>query len=203
MSGILKARYLINERVLFHPTKCAAGAMLGTTVQLLGLRDLPGWMQVLGDQEFLRTLMEISGNLESLVPRFSTQLTAPNPVSWSEVARHAWSLNTRMAEILERCIEWIIPDAPKREPLTAVQIDSLLSRARSARNVIWRLTARRFPKLAYRLREAHHTGGPRKSKLQKPIRDRKIGMRWSDELKRFVGCRWVPSSSIAHGERRR
>jgi len=47
MSGILKARYLINERVLFHPTKCAAGAMLGTAVQLLGLHDLPPWMQVL------------------------------------------------------------------------------------------------------------------------------------------------------------
>jgi HD superfamily phosphohydrolase len=159
MSGILKARYLINERVLFHPTKCAAGAMLGTTVQLLGLRDLPGWMQVLGDQEFLRALMEISGNLESLVPRFSAQLTSPKPVSWAEVTRSAWSLNARMAEILERCIEWIIPEAPKNELLTSAQIDLLLSRARSARNVVWRLTARRFPKLAYRLREAHHTGG--------------------------------------------
>lgn len=159
MSGILKARYLINERVLFHPTKCAAGAMLGTTVQLLGLRDLPGWMQVLGDQEFLRTLIEISGNLESLVPRFSAQITSPKPLSWVEITRGASSLNSRMAEILERCIEWIVPEAPRDEPLTAVQIDSLLLRARSARNVVWRLTARRFPKLAFRLREAHHTGG--------------------------------------------
>jgi HD superfamily phosphohydrolase len=32
ISGILKARYLINERVVLHPTKCAAGAMLGTAI---------------------------------------------------------------------------------------------------------------------------------------------------------------------------
>jgi hypothetical protein len=159
MSGILKARYLINERVLFHPTKCAAGAMLGTTVQLLGLRDLPGWMQVLGDQEFLRVLIEISRNLEGLVPRFSGQLTSPKPLSWAEITRSALSLNPRMSEIIEKSVEWILPDAPKTEPLATAQIDLLLFRARSARNVVWRLTARRFPKLAYRLREAHHTGG--------------------------------------------
>src|SRR5262249_25957591 len=141
MSGILKARYLINERVLFHPTKCAAGAMLGTTVQLLGLRDLPGWMQVLGDQEFLRTLTEISGNLESLIPRFSSQITSPKPIAWPEITRNAWSLSPRMADILEKCIEWIVPDAPKAEPLTETQIELLLARARSARNVVWRLTA--------------------------------------------------------------
>ena len=60
MSGILKTRYVINERVLFHPTKCAAGAMLGTGVQLLGLRQLPAWVQVLGDQEFLAELSRVA-----------------------------------------------------------------------------------------------------------------------------------------------
>jgi HD superfamily phosphohydrolase len=159
MSGILKARYLINERVLFHPTKCAAGAMVGTAVQLLGLRDLPGWMQVLGDQEFLRALMEISRNLEASVPRFSAQVGLAKPQPWGEIVRGTWSLDPRMATILEKSIEWILPDTPKTQPLTLGQAEFLLTRSRSARNVISRLTARRFPKPAYRLRTAHHTGG--------------------------------------------
>jgi len=201
MSGILKARYLINERVLFHPTKCAAGAMLGTTVQLLGLRDLPGWMQVLGDQEFLRVLMEISGNIENLVPRFSAQLTSPKPVSWSDVTRSASSLNARMAEILESCIEWIVPDAPKKEPLTAAQIDLLLSRARSARNVVWRLTARRFPKLAYRLREAHHTGGATEEQIADTYSRPKD--RYTLERKIEEVCKLPMGSIFVHCPRRK
>jgi HD superfamily phosphohydrolase len=157
VSGILKARYLINERVLFHPTKCAAGAMLGTAVQLLGLRDLPGWMQVLGDQELLRKLIEISRNLEALVPSFSDQLARQE--SWVNVVRSAWSADGRMAGILEKAIMWILPDAAAGVTLDTDQIELLLKRAQSARNVIWRLMSRRFPKLAYRLRTAHQTGG--------------------------------------------
>jgi HD superfamily phosphohydrolase len=201
MSGILKARYLINERVLFHPTKCAAGAMLGTTVQLLGLRDLPGWMQVLGDQEFLRVLTEIAGNLETLVPRFSAQLTSPRPLSWVEITRSASSLNSRMAEILERCIDWIVPDAPKDEPLTTTQIDSLLLRARSARNVVWRLTARRFPKLAFRLREAHHTGGATEEQVADTYSRPKE--RYALERRIEDACRLPMGSLFVHCPRRK
>lgn len=159
MSGILKARYLLNERVLLHPTKCAAGAMLGTAVQLLGLKDLPPWMQVLGDQEFLRSLMQISDNLARLAPLLSAQLITPKPASWKEVLSSAGSLNPRMAAVLARCIESVLPQVAGDEVMSAAHISSILSRAQSAQNVIWRLTARRFPKLAFRLREAHHTGG--------------------------------------------
>jgi len=158
MSGILKARYLINERVLFHPTKCAAGAMLGTAVQLLGLRDLPDWMQVLGDQEFLRALMVIARNLEASVPAMGAPWPA-KPQPWKDVIRASWSLDSRMAAVLERAIAWIVPATPGSQPLSESDAGQVLSRARAARNVIWRLTARRFPKPAYRLRQVHHTGG--------------------------------------------
>jgi HD superfamily phosphohydrolase len=158
MSGILKARYLINERVVFHPTKCAAGAMLGTAVQLLGLRDLPGWMQVLGDQEFLGALMAVSANLENVGQRLLTQSTAPKQQKWVDIIRTAWALDPRMAEVLEKAIVWIFLAANPETP-TAADIELLSVRARGARNVLWRLRSRRFPRLAYRLRYARQTGG--------------------------------------------
>jgi HD superfamily phosphohydrolase len=156
MSGILKARYLINERVLFHPTKCAAGAMLGTAVQILGLRDLPNWMQVIGDQEFLRALTIIARNLENLVPIIAN--TKTSQISWRDVVSRAWVADERMAMILRNAIESIVPTALETE-LTEDDFETLLERSHSARTVIWLLKSRRFPKLAYRLRNAHHTGG--------------------------------------------
>jgi HD superfamily phosphohydrolase len=111
MSGILKARYLINERVLFHPTKCAAGAMLGTAVQLLGLRDLPSWMQVLGDQEFLRALTIIARNLQNVVPLIAVQSEQTSGQTWPEVVTSSWAADSRMATILTESIKSILPES--------------------------------------------------------------------------------------------
>ena len=201
MSGILKARYLINERVLFHPTKCAAGAMLGTAVQLLGLHDLPPWMQVLGDQEFIRALTQISEFLARLAPLLSAQLTAPKPSSWLEVLRNAGSLNPRIADVLAKCIESILPDIPTSDVLSAAQISTLLSRAQSAQNVIWRLTARRYPKLAFRLREAHHTGGDTEEQIAN--RYSQPENRYELERKIESVCRLGLGSVFVHCPRRR
>jgi hypothetical protein len=159
MSGVLKARYLINERVLFHPTKCAAGAMLGTAVQLLGLRDLPPWMQVLGDQEFLRVLTVLAGSVETLCSRIEIQSTFPKPQPWLELARATWVADPSLAAVIQQIFEWIIPTARASDRLTTDDLSLLQTRARGARNLLSRLTSRRFPKLAFRLRTAHHTGG--------------------------------------------
>ncbi len=158
MSGILKARYLINERVLFHPTKCAAGAMLGTAVQLLGLKDLPAWMQVLGDQEFLRVLIVIARNLQNVVPLIHTQSGNVAGESWNDVVTKSWAADDRMATILAESIRSILGETNDTR-LSADQLSALLERSQSARKVIWQLKSRRFPKLAYRLGTAHHTGG--------------------------------------------
>jgi HD superfamily phosphohydrolase len=159
MSGILKARYLINERVIFHPTKCAAGAMLGTAVQLLGLKDLPGWMQVLGDQELLRALIEISRKLEALLPKFADQSSSSKPEPWLTVLKRSLGVDPRMTKILEKSIASILQISETTTSLADEQIEELAKHASGAQNVIWRLMARRFPKLAYRLRTAHQTGG--------------------------------------------
>jgi hypothetical protein len=41
LMNLLNVRFYLYERAIFHPTKCAAGAMLGTALQLLGWRTLP------------------------------------------------------------------------------------------------------------------------------------------------------------------
>jgi HD superfamily phosphohydrolase len=159
ISGILKTRYLINERVLFHPTKCAAGAMLGTAVQLLGLRDLPGWMQVLGDTEFLAVLSHLAANIENLCLRLGSLPSTSQPQPWSDFVRAVWTADTRMAELITEVVKLVVPNSDKSKSIASLDLDSLSARARAARDVLWRLNSRRLPKLAYRLRTAHHTGG--------------------------------------------
>ena len=159
MSGILKARYLLNERVLFHPTKCAAGAMLGTAVQLLGLRDLPPWMQVLGDQEFLRTLAALAASAEALCSRIEAQSSLSKPQPWKDLVFATWVAEPALANMVRQVVEWSLPAARTVERLSEDDLSLLRARARGSRNVISRLASRRFPKLAYRLRTAHHTGG--------------------------------------------
>ena len=51
--NILKIRYLLSERVLFHPTKCAAGAMLGRAGALIGKSDYEDKYGNVGDRELL------------------------------------------------------------------------------------------------------------------------------------------------------
>lgn len=56
---LLQVRYYVYERVLFHPTKCVAGAMLGRAVQLLGYREIPAAWQKLGDAVFLQQVRDV------------------------------------------------------------------------------------------------------------------------------------------------
>ncbi len=154
MSGILKARYVINERVLFHPTKCAAGAVLGTAVQLLGLGELPGWIQVLGDQEFLSELARVATYLGAFCGTYEAG-------GDFVVGLNAfWASSPETARLLEQCVRGI-SGAPGNV-LTDSQRDSILARVEAGRRLCWKLRARRLPKLAFRLRAGfHHSGGAR------------------------------------------
>lgn len=61
LMNLLNVRFYIYERVIFHPTKSAAGSMLGTALQLLGWRrstawsfaGLPDHLRFVGDDVFL------------------------------------------------------------------------------------------------------------------------------------------------------
>lgn len=56
--SVLNARYFVNERMLFHPTKCVAGATLGAALQWMGWRTLPPHFQRRGDAVFLNEVRE-------------------------------------------------------------------------------------------------------------------------------------------------
>jgi HD superfamily phosphohydrolase len=64
LMNLLNVRYYLYERVIFHPTKCAAGSMLGTALQLLGWREsrdgkrpsLPAHLRFIGDDVFLHDI---------------------------------------------------------------------------------------------------------------------------------------------------
>jgi HD superfamily phosphohydrolase len=152
MSGVLKARYVINERVLFHPTKCAAGAVLGTAVQLVGMQKLPTWIQVLGDQEFLAELTRITVSL-------ATFCDAYRPGEDYVIALNSlWGSTPHMANLLQSCIQGIT--GTPSQSLTEAQRDLIVSRANAARRLCWNLAARRLPKLAFRLRtDVQQSGG--------------------------------------------
>lgn len=159
MSGILKARYLISERILFHPTKCAAGAMLGTAVQLLGLQSLPPWMQALGDSDFLTLLTQTAIDLERACERILAGTTAPDD-TLDSILQRLWPLDERKRELVSICGKGALGHHNVAVAALKGSLPDLSSRAAAARLVLWRLSARRFPKLVYRLRsEIMHSGG--------------------------------------------
>jgi hypothetical protein len=55
---VLEIRYDLSERILYHPAKCCAGAMLGRVVDALGLSDSLDEMLEMGDEAFLNWVDE-------------------------------------------------------------------------------------------------------------------------------------------------
>jgi hypothetical protein len=74
---LLNVRFHLYERVIFHPTKTAAGAMLGTALQLVGWRirstgperdtQLPPSLRYLGDAVFLHEVRQAALRLDELL----------------------------------------------------------------------------------------------------------------------------------------
>jgi len=66
LMNLLNVRFYLYERAIFNPTKCAAGAMLGTALQLVGWRKaagesdsddiLPSTLRRIGDAVFLHDI---------------------------------------------------------------------------------------------------------------------------------------------------
>jgi HD superfamily phosphohydrolase len=197
MSAVLKARYLINERVLFHPTKCAAGAMLGTAVQLLGVSRVPLWMQTLGDQEFLSALKDISEALANVLS-VPEQSFGKQWETFVSDLRCSPKLNAVVGESLEQIFttEKISPIVRREE------VQLLRERIAGARGLLWRLSARRYPKLAYRLRPGLlHSGG----ESDETMADKycQASVRYSLERKIENICHLPVGSIVIHCPRRK
>lgn len=70
---LLQVRYYVYERMLFHPTKCVAGAMLGRLIQLLGYKcETPEYWKYIGDAVFLNELKRVSTALCTAVEQLLT-----------------------------------------------------------------------------------------------------------------------------------
>ena len=65
--NLLQARYFVYERMLFHPTKCVAGALLGAAIQFVGWRRVPEHLWYVGDAVFLHELEEATKIVRDLL----------------------------------------------------------------------------------------------------------------------------------------
>jgi hypothetical protein len=75
LMNLLNVRFYLYERVIFHPTKCAAGSMLGTALQILFRREsdrgnpteLPKHLRFVGDDVFLHDIRAALNFLEDAI----------------------------------------------------------------------------------------------------------------------------------------
>ena len=151
LTQVLRTRYQITESVLLHPTKCAAGAMLGRVIQLLGIGQFPDCLLVLGDAEIMRVLEETAKILEALcqaVPQMSSQ---DSDSTLANVMERFAPYDEAQRELIELCVRGILPECDSLVVLAA-NLQKIRSRAAGARRVLWNLRARRFPQPVFRIR---------------------------------------------------
>lgn len=194
LSGVLKARYLLNERVLFHHTKCAAGAMLGTVVQLLGLSALPPWLQVHGDQEFTRLLVDLAADMDRALNAGNSRSAASD----AEAPRRADSGHEalgRLEQLSCACLERVVDECERTR-------DDVTERVRGARNLLWRLMSRRYAKAVFRIRSGvHHSGGDNDETLAALYTNPTERFRLQREVERT--CHLPPGAIVIHCPKRR
>lgn len=63
LMNLLQVRYFVYERMLFHPTKCIAGALLGKAIQCLGMTEIPEDLKFKGDSVFLENLVQAAESI--------------------------------------------------------------------------------------------------------------------------------------------
>ena len=111
--------------------------MLGTATQMLGIETVPLWMQVVGDQEFVRLLVEVGRRMAAEIGYGTGEQSPARP-------------GDRLSELV----------SPNIASLRAKGLDEkqLAAHIEGARILLWKLTSRRYPKLVYRLRGAMRHG---------------------------------------------
>ncbi|MBT62935.1 MAG: hypothetical protein CML13_06950 [Puniceicoccaceae bacterium] len=102
LMNLLQIRYYVYERVLFHPTKCIAGALLGRAIHCLGLSEMPQELKYCGDNVFLYTIREAAINIRDKIEGISEKKFDVETIR---------SLSTSPIE--QALIEGLIPDPKK------------------------------------------------------------------------------------------
>lgn len=147
LMNLLQVRFYVYQRVLFHPTKCIAGAMLGSAVQLAGWKELPTQYRFVGDAVFLHEMSEVA--------RFTRDLLSPFSTPGAERGERL-TVSGVSATLLERLDELppTVTTVAAKELLTARQFDTVaevLHNLRAAIRLLDRLSARRYHRPVFRL----------------------------------------------------
>lgn len=146
INALLKLRYLISERMIFHPTKCAAGAMLGTVFQLLNLTRLPSWSNSLGDTQLLYVLKETTYYLHTFLSKHKNDLEKAN----IEELLSQNEGDQKVTALSKICLNELIDY--RNKDVDDIIYDEASKRIDAAYSILFHLMSRRFPKLVYRLR---------------------------------------------------
>jgi HD superfamily phosphohydrolase len=72
---LLQVRFYVYERMLYHPTKCVAGAMLGAAIQWIGWRRMPWHLHYVGDAIFLHQTAEAARVVRDLLSELKGSYT--------------------------------------------------------------------------------------------------------------------------------
>jgi hypothetical protein len=195
--NLLNVRFYLYERVLYHPTKCAAGAMLGTALQLLGIQAgaadagggdaLPEGMRYLGDSVFLDQVYQ-AGRIALAAIREVTPASATgnNPSGETQ-----W---------LDRALDLLKPkiDCPEFETARAFILKwrghsaaEALEHMEAGCDLMCRLTSRRYYKVVFRnLPNAHNKLVKRKSEdLAKHFLDASVRYRVERTIESQAGLK--------------
>lgn len=143
LMNLLQVRFYVYQRVLFHPTKCVAGAMLGTALQLVGWRRIPRHFRFVGDNVFLELVAQCARLLRGLITShlpadLNSQLRTVAPV----LAGILDQLPTSAAVLATR--DLIQARADHR-------LVDILGDLHAALHIIGRLLARRYYRSIFRL----------------------------------------------------
>ena len=164
---------------------------------------MPPWAQVLGDQAFLALLDRLARGLEIICdqpfgqdadpPGGSRDGTrAPSNAGLSGLLSEllakcssVWRAEPRVRDLASTCITALVSQAGIQDP--GIIRDQIRDRAKAARIALWKLSARRYPKLAYRL--------PSRVRLaSKDLTSENMAATYSDPTKRYALERQVEAA---------
>jgi HD superfamily phosphohydrolase len=143
LMNLLQVRFYVYQRVLFHPTKCVAGAMLGSAIQLIGWNEIPLHFRFIGDAVFLQHVEEAARIAKELL---QAQLSGGSNDRVSVRLRHITGvLDALPTTLVSQAVRELV--RARSEHLVRDVITDLDAAGRLLR----RLNARRYHRSIFRL----------------------------------------------------
>jgi hypothetical protein len=154
-------------------------------------------MQALGDQEFLAQLKQIGDSLGTIVD----VADASQGKEWKTIATDLRG-STRVSDILQSSLNEVLRSEKAEAVIGSVDVMRVRERIAGARRLLWRISARRFPKLVYRLRAGlQHSGGEGDETLAREYCQAEDRYKLEREIEK--ACHLPSGSIVVHCPRRK